>query len=136
MGGSKPFSVWVAVTSLVSSTRFIDLTAFAWTNNTVRVMPLRISGATFDLAATTLSVQVGRDTWRLHSTPYTVDVAAGSFQVDNAWNLLKPETTAVRIKKIPIRCWPLFSSLKARLELIEQRASRGWSPSVEWFADE
>ena len=48
----------MATASLVSSTRFIDLTAFAWTNNTVRVMARNISGATFDLAAATLSVQV------------------------------------------------------------------------------
>jgi hypothetical protein len=48
----------MAQASLVSSTRFIDLTAFAWTNNTVRVMARNISGATFDLAAATLSVQV------------------------------------------------------------------------------
>ena len=48
----------MAQASLVSSARFIDLTAFAWTNNTVRVMARNISGATFDLAAATLSVQV------------------------------------------------------------------------------
>jgi len=36
----------MAQASLVSSTRFIDLTAFAWTNNTVRVMARNISGAT------------------------------------------------------------------------------------------
>ncbi len=48
----------LAQASLVSSTRFIDLTAFAWTNNSVRVMARNISGATFDLAAATLSVQV------------------------------------------------------------------------------
>jgi hypothetical protein len=48
----------LAQASLVSSTRFIDLTAFAWTNNTVRVMARNISGATFDLAAATLSVGV------------------------------------------------------------------------------
>ncbi|MFO0158309.1 MAG: hypothetical protein ACK530_02155 [Alphaproteobacteria bacterium] len=48
----------LAQASLVSSTRFIDLTAFAWTNNTVRVMARNISGATFDLAAATLAVGV------------------------------------------------------------------------------
>jgi hypothetical protein len=48
----------MAQASLVSSTRFIDLTAFAWTNNTVRVMARNISGATFDLAAVTLAVEV------------------------------------------------------------------------------
>ena len=42
--------------SLVSSMRFIDLTAFAWTNKTVRVVARNISGVTFDLAAATLSV--------------------------------------------------------------------------------
>jgi hypothetical protein len=50
----------IAQASLVSSTRFIDLTAFAWTNNTVRVMARNISGATFDLAAATLSVGVAK----------------------------------------------------------------------------
>jgi len=42
----------------VRSPRFIHLAASAWTNNTVRVMARNISGATFDLAATTLSVEV------------------------------------------------------------------------------
>ena len=45
----------LALASLVSSTRFIDLTAFAWRNNTVRVMARNISGATSDLAVATLS---------------------------------------------------------------------------------
>ena len=44
--------------SLFSSTPFIDFTAFAWTNNTVRVMARNITRATFDLAAATLSVQL------------------------------------------------------------------------------
>ena len=48
----------MAQASPVGSTRFIGLTAFAWTNNTVRVMARNISGATFDLAALALSVQV------------------------------------------------------------------------------
>ncbi len=48
----------MAQASPVSSTRFIDLTVFALTDNTVRVMASNISGATFDLAAATLSVQV------------------------------------------------------------------------------
>jgi Family of unknown function (DUF6494) len=41
--------------------RFIELDAGAWTSNTVRVMAQNISlGATFDLAATTLSAGVTR----------------------------------------------------------------------------
>src|SRR4051812_17817853 len=45
--------------ALASSTRFIELDATAWTNNTVRVMARNISpGATFDLAAATLLVAV------------------------------------------------------------------------------
>jgi hypothetical protein len=48
----------LAVASLVSSTRFIELDAAVWSNNTVRVMARNISAATFDLAAATLSVQV------------------------------------------------------------------------------
>ena len=63
-GATAPTDVTVAGTrqgdmaqaSLVSSTRFIDLTAIAWTNNTVRVMARNIPGATFDLAAATLSI--------------------------------------------------------------------------------
>ena len=47
-----------AQASLVSSTRFIELNAAVWSNNTVRVMARNISAATFDLAAATLSVQV------------------------------------------------------------------------------
>jgi hypothetical protein len=42
--------------SLVSSTRFIELDAFTWTNNTVRVMARNVSGAAFDLGAATLSL--------------------------------------------------------------------------------
>jgi hypothetical protein len=49
----------LAHASLASSTRFIELDAAAWTNNTVRVMARNISpSATFDLAAATLSVGV------------------------------------------------------------------------------
>jgi hypothetical protein len=44
--------------SLLSSTRFIEFDAAMWSNNTVRVMARNISGATFDLAAATLSVGV------------------------------------------------------------------------------
>ncbi|MFC7543896.1 hypothetical protein ACFQU2_36785 [Siccirubricoccus deserti] len=47
----------IAHAALASSTHFIELDAVAWTNNTVRVMARNISpGATFDLAAATLSV--------------------------------------------------------------------------------
>jgi hypothetical protein len=49
----------LAGAALASSTRFIELDAAAWTNNTVRVMTRNIlPGATFDLAAATLSVAV------------------------------------------------------------------------------
>ena len=48
----------LAQASLVSSTRFIELDAAVWSNNTVRVMARSISGATLDLALATLSVQV------------------------------------------------------------------------------
>jgi len=48
----------LAQASLMSSTRFIELNAAVWSNNTVRVMARNISGATFDLAAATLSVGV------------------------------------------------------------------------------
>jgi len=41
----------LAEASLVSSTRFIEIDAAVWSNNTVRVMARNISGATFDLAA-------------------------------------------------------------------------------------
>jgi hypothetical protein len=48
----------LAQASLVSSTRFIELDAAVWSNNTVRVMARNISAATFDLAAATLSIGV------------------------------------------------------------------------------
>jgi hypothetical protein len=48
----------LAQASLVSSTRFIELDAAVWSNNTVRVIARNISAATFDLAAATLSVEV------------------------------------------------------------------------------
>lgn len=48
----------LATASLVSSTRFIELDAAVWSNNTVRVMARNISGAAFDLASATLSVGV------------------------------------------------------------------------------
>ena len=41
-----------------SSTRFIELDACTWTNNTVRVLARNVSGAAFDLGAATLSVTV------------------------------------------------------------------------------
>ena len=47
-----------AEASLASSTRFIELDAFAWTNNTVRVLARNISGAAFHLGVATLSVAV------------------------------------------------------------------------------
>ncbi|MBR0670566.1 hypothetical protein [Neoroseomonas soli] len=47
----------IAHAALASPTRFIELDAFAWSNNTVRVMARNISPtATFDLGAATLSV--------------------------------------------------------------------------------
>jgi hypothetical protein len=49
-----------AEASLTPSTRFIELDAFTWSNNTVRVMGRNVSGSTFDLGAATLSVQVVR----------------------------------------------------------------------------
>jgi hypothetical protein len=51
--------------SLVSSTRFIELDAAVWSNNTVRVMVRNISAATFGLAARTLWVGMGVVTRRL-----------------------------------------------------------------------
>ena len=48
----------IAHAALASSTRFIELDAAAWSNNTVRVIARNISPATFDLGAATLSVQV------------------------------------------------------------------------------
>jgi hypothetical protein len=48
----------LAQASMVSSTRFIELDAAVWSNNTVRVVARNISAATFDLAAATLSVGV------------------------------------------------------------------------------
>jgi hypothetical protein len=48
----------LAHAALATSTRFVELDAAVWSNNTVRVIARNISAATFDLAAATLSVQV------------------------------------------------------------------------------
>jgi hypothetical protein len=40
--------------------RFITASAFAWTTSTERMTPRNISGATFDPAAATLSVQAAK----------------------------------------------------------------------------
>ncbi|WP_439548862.1 hypothetical protein [Falsiroseomonas sp.] len=48
----------MAKASLVSSTRFIELDAAVWSNNTVRVMARNISVSTYDLVAATLLVGV------------------------------------------------------------------------------
>ena len=45
-----------AEASLASSTRFVELDAAVWSNNTVRVMALNVSGHAFDLGAATPSV--------------------------------------------------------------------------------
>ena len=50
----------IAQASLATSMRFIDLTALAWTNSTVRVIAGNISGATSDLEVATLSVGVAK----------------------------------------------------------------------------
>jgi hypothetical protein len=47
-----------AEASLASSTRFIDLDAFARSNSTVRVLTRNVSGGAFDLGTATLSVAV------------------------------------------------------------------------------
>jgi hypothetical protein len=47
-----------AEASLASSTRFIELDAAAWSNNTDRVMSRNVSGSTFDLGTSTLSAAV------------------------------------------------------------------------------
>jgi hypothetical protein len=49
----------LAHAALAASTRFVELDATAWSNNTVRVMARNISAtATFDLGTATLSVAV------------------------------------------------------------------------------
>ena len=45
-----------AEASLASSTRFIELDASAWSNNTVRIMARNVSGSSFDLGTAALSV--------------------------------------------------------------------------------
>ena len=47
-----------AEASLASSTPFIGLDAFTWSNNTVGVLARNVSGSTFDLGAATLSAAV------------------------------------------------------------------------------
>jgi hypothetical protein len=48
----------IADAALASSSRFVELDAAAWSNNTVRVMARNISRSAFDLGAATLSVTV------------------------------------------------------------------------------
>jgi hypothetical protein len=48
----------LAQASLATSSRFFELDATAWSNNTVRIVARNVSNTTIDLAAATLSVQV------------------------------------------------------------------------------
>ncbi len=48
----------LAQASLATSSRFFELDATAWSNNTVRVLARNVSNTTIDLGAATLSVQV------------------------------------------------------------------------------
>jgi hypothetical protein len=48
----------LAQASLATSSRFFELDATVWSNNTVRVLARNFSNTTIDLAAATLSVQV------------------------------------------------------------------------------
>jgi hypothetical protein len=50
----------LAQTSLATSSRFFELDATAWSNNTVRVLARNVSNTPIDLAAATLSVQVAK----------------------------------------------------------------------------
>jgi len=43
---------------LLALARFVELDAFVWCNNTVRVMARNVSGGAFDLDPATLSVAV------------------------------------------------------------------------------
>jgi hypothetical protein len=52
---------WVgdlAQASLATSSRFFELDATVWSNNTVRVLACNVSNTTIDLGAATLSVQM------------------------------------------------------------------------------
>jgi hypothetical protein len=48
----------LAQASLATSSRFFELDATAWSNNTVRVPARNVPNTTIDLASATLSVQV------------------------------------------------------------------------------
>ncbi|HEV7265957.1 MAG TPA: hypothetical protein VGN83_13705 [Falsiroseomonas sp.] len=50
----------LAQASLGTSSRFFELDATVWSNNTVRVLARNVSNTTIDLAAATLSVQVAK----------------------------------------------------------------------------
>jgi hypothetical protein len=65
----------------------------------------------------TLLVWQAKEETRMYSTSYSVDVAAGALRVDDAWNLFPANTMGFRARKLPIPCWPLFSSLNATLAL-------------------
>jgi hypothetical protein len=48
----------LASASLATSSRFFELDATAWSNNSVRVLARNVSNTTIDLGAATLSVQL------------------------------------------------------------------------------
>jgi hypothetical protein len=56
-GAARRDLTW-AQASLATSSRFFELDATAWSNNTVRVLARNVSNTTIGLAAATLSVQV------------------------------------------------------------------------------
>ena len=64
----------------------------------------------------------------MYSTSYTVDVAAGSLRVDDAWNLFSEGALGFQVRKLPVPCWPLVASLKADLAI--KRTAPGSPPKL------
>jgi len=55
------------------------------------------------------------DRYKIYTTDYTVDLARQALQVTEPWTEMSGG--ALLTQKTPIGCWPLFASLKTRLEM-------------------
>jgi hypothetical protein len=58
----------------------------------------------------------------MYTTGYAINVQAGTIHVDEPWTRLNGE--ALRVRKMPIPCWALMSSLKTKLEMPRPRRQR------------
>jgi hypothetical protein len=57
---------------------------------------------------------------RMYTTNYTIDVARQSIAVSDNW--FRVEGGAWKVQKVPIPCWSLMESLKAKLDILQDTA--------------